>query len=111
MGTEGCYAIRYSGIAGEGFGQITLDTNVVYGTDVGGAKYDGTYSYNQRTDMYDMELELTVPPGAWMVTGLPAQGKEWKLPIKASVPRDLGGQMPIPVPTPLGEVRVVFEKI
>ena len=111
MGIKGYYSVRYSGAAGEGFGQITLDANVIVGTDIAGAKFEGTYRYNERTDMFDVELELTVPPDAGTDTGLPAQGDERKLPIRASIPRDLGGQLPIPVPTPLGEVQVIFEQI
>ena len=71
---EGFYSITYAGAGGDlGFGILVFDTGAVVGADVGGVRYDGTYTYNARTQMIDAQLELTVPAGLLLVTGVPAQ--------------------------------------
>lgn len=111
MNTEGYYSIEYSGIAGWRIGQIVLDTGVIVGSDAAGGKHDGTYEYNPRTDMLDLKFTLTVPPNVPLVMGIPPQGKEYKVPIETSIPKDLGGEHPIKIETMFGPVGVVIKKL
>jgi hypothetical protein len=110
-GKEGFYAVTFGGAAGGGFGMVVLDTNLIVGADVTGVLYDGTYEYNARTDRLDVHIVVTVPPGVWLVQGVPSAPKEYKFPIEASLPRDLGAEMPTDVSTPFGSVKAIFKKV
>ena len=111
MAKEGFYSVTFTGYADYGFGIIILDTGVVIGADVGGVLYDGTYDFNHQTEMLDVNVTITVPPGIPLVTGTPPQTTEYKFRIKASLPRTLGDETPITIDTPLGPVNIVFKKI
>ena len=105
---EGFYSITYKGAEGDlGFGILVLDTGAVIGADVAGARYDGTYVYNPKTEMIDTKLKLTVPAGVWLVTGVPAQDKEWSFNFVASFPRETS-ETPFRVDTPTGPVNVII---
>jgi hypothetical protein len=108
---EGFYSVAYQGVAGAGFGMMVLDTDLVVGADAVGGTYDGSYRFNPSTNMLDLKVEVTIPAGVWLVTGIPAQSTPYKLNITASVPRDLGKEHPVAIPTPLGAVSVVFKKV
>ncbi len=111
MTTEGFYAIEYAGVAGTGMGELVLDTGLVIGSDFVGGKYDGRYTYNPRLDAYDVELTVTVPPGAWLVQGVPARSDEYTFEIRTTLPRDFAGQKFVQVATPFGPVNVAFRKL
>lgn len=108
---EGFYSVMYAGTADRGFGVLVLDSGLIYGVDVGGVLYDGTYKFNSATGKIEAVLELTIPPGTHLVQGIPAQTKEWKMPIIAQLDRELGAEQMITVDTPAGPVRAVFKKI
>lgn len=110
-GKEGFYSIQYQGISGVGLGLLAFDTNIVTGVDIAGVLYDGEYQHNQRNDMLDVRLTLTVPPGVHLVMGIPPQSQEATLTIEMSLPRDLGNETPVTVPTTDGQVTVLFRKI
>ncbi len=108
---EGFYSVTFAGHADYGFGIIILDTGVVIGADVGGVLYDGIYDFNHKTEMLDVSVTLTVPPGVPLVMGVPPQTIEYKFKIVTSLPRTLGNETPITIDTPSGPVNVIFKKI
>jgi hypothetical protein len=108
---EGFYGIWFQGPAGQGAGIIVLDTNTVVGIDVGGVEYDGEYSYNSRSDMLDLNVKATVPPGVWLVQGVPPQQRPYSFDIIASVPRDLGREHAVTVETPFGPISLIMKKV
>lgn len=111
MAKEGFYKFMYEGAAGFGGGILVLDTGFVVGADVTGAEYDGTYKYNPNTNMLDVQITLTVPPGVALVTGMPPSTDEYKIEIGAPFPREFETPVPIDLDTPTGPVRVVVTKI
>ncbi len=105
---EGFYSITYTGAAGgSGFGILVFDTGAVIGADAAGGRYDGTYVYNPKTEMIDAKVKLTVPAGAWLVTGVPAQGEEWSFDFEPSFPRETS-ETPFQVDIPSGPVNVII---
>ena len=104
---EGFYRIDYVGTVGRGFGIIVLDTQVVVGTDMAGGLYDGTYQFNPDTNMLEAKIKVTIPAGAWLVQGIPAQDKKWNFEFEASFRRETT-ETPVTVQTPFGPVNVVF---
>ena len=105
---EGFYSIAFTGQTGDsGFGIIVLDTLRVVGADVTGARYDGTYAYNQQTGLIDVDLKLTVPPGVPLVQDIPARPEEWSFDFTASFPKETG-ETPVGVNTPFGPVNTII---
>ena len=105
---EGFYSIVFVGQTGDsGFGIIVLDTGRVVGVDITGARYDGTYAYNQQTDLIDVDLTLTVPPGVPLVQGIPARSEEWSFDFTANFPKETR-ESPVEVNTPFGPVNTIF---
>jgi hypothetical protein len=108
---EGFYSIRYQGVAGGGFGVLVLDSGMIYGVDITGVQYDGTYSFNPVSGKIDAKIEISVPPGVWLVTGAPASATGYKMEMPVSLPRDLGAEHPFAVTTQNGILNVIFKKI
>ena len=109
--TDGYYVIEYTGIAGKGIGQMILDGGEVVGSDFVGGALEGTYKYNPKTDCFDLELNFTVPIGAWLVMGVPPSKAEYSFPINTSLPRDFAGEHPVNIETPYGPVIVEIRKL
>jgi hypothetical protein len=88
---EGFYRIAYTGAGGgSGFGLPAFETGRVYGVDAMGILYLGDYSLDQIT--LKAIIELTIPPGVWLVTGQPAAPAERKITIEIQAPRAGGVQ-------------------
>ena len=104
---EGFYRIDYTGFAGSGFAILVFDTRTIVGSDMVGGKYDGENVFNPQTQMLDTRIKVTVPSGAWLVMGIPAQDKEWEFEFSASFPRETS-ETPLLIQTPFGPVNVVF---
>ncbi len=104
---EGFYSIVFIGEGGDkGVGLIVLYTGLVVGADEAGGKYDGTYEFNPRSEMIDIDIVVTIPPGVQTVMGAPALPEKTQFPIKASFPRETP-EHPIQVNTPFGPIKVV----
>ncbi len=86
---EGMYSVRYTGPAGEGWGIIVFDTGVVWGVDVAGGLWDGTYEFNQQTQRIDAKLRMKIPPGAQLVVEAIPHGVERSFELSISLPREL----------------------
>lgn len=104
---EGFYSVAYTGLSGYGFGVVVLAAGTVVGADAAGGTYDGTYALNTLTGMIDLDVTISAPAGMPLVP-LPAP---LKLPIKTTLPRDLGAQHPVLVETLMGPVNVIFKRI
>ena len=111
IAVEGIYSIEFIGIAGWGTGELSFDTCKITGQDEGGAIYNGTYVFNTRSEHFDINLRVTVPVETWLVTGIPAQAKQYTFNIKTSIPRNFRGGHQICVPTEFGQVLVRFDKL
>jgi hypothetical protein len=108
---EGFYQIRYAGPAGQGFGIAVLDSGLVVGVDMVGGRYDGTYKYNQTTDQLDLEVTVWVPPGVWLVQGVPAQSEPHIFKASASISRNWTGEQTFTGDTEFGQVVFWLSKL
>jgi len=104
---NGIFKITFRGSADWGMGILILKDGIVTGADVGGIKYDGKYKENK--NCIEINLELTVPPGATLVMGTPPQSKEYTIPIILSVnKKDIEKNETILLELPQGPVNVIF---
>jgi hypothetical protein len=82
---DGIYSITFRGATAWGLGMLLLRYGRLTGADVGGVRYDGTYSVQDGA--LNIDAVLTVPPGATLVQGVPARPQAYSVPFKAKVPR------------------------
>lgn len=89
---EGIYKVDYQGIEGMGMAMMILETGAVTGADVVGGIYDGVYTWNERTRLLDVDVEVAVPEGVVLVTGKVAPAGGLKFGVRCSFPRDPNNQ-------------------
>jgi hypothetical protein len=106
---DGFYAMYYTGVAGFGHAVLVISEGVVTGADVTGGVLDGTYSVGDGDDI-KIEVVLTVPAGATLVTGQSLTAPLSQT-ISAELPKTFANGQPVPVRTPMGPVNVIFKKL
>ena len=84
---EGFYKVDYAGQADSGFALLALETGTVVGVDWAGGAYDGTYRWNEQTQLLDMEVTVRIPEGVQIVQGHTAGPGGLKLDVRCSFPR------------------------
>ncbi len=102
---EGFYKVEYAGQADSGFALLALDTGAVVGADWAGGRYDGTYRWNEQTQLLDMEVVVSVPEGVQVVQGHMAGPGGLKFDARCSFPRDPESRI-VEAATDLGPVAV-----
>lgn len=106
---EGFYSITFAGTTGNwGTGILVLDTGMVVGADAAGGTYDGTFAFNTRSELIDIDVVVGIPAGIQTVQGAPVSPVDTSFPVKASFPRETP-KHPILVTTPLGPVSIVIK--
>ena len=88
-----------------GFAIMVLDTGIVIGADVTGGVYNGTYEWNEQTQLLDMEATGLVPEGVQLVQGMVAPAGGQNLEVKCSFPREPDNVV-VPATTNFGLVQV-----
>ncbi|MEA3180942.1 MAG: hypothetical protein QOI59_4465 [Gammaproteobacteria bacterium] len=78
---DGMFGITYQGQAGAGTGILIFDSGRVYGTDEEGARYDGSYLFDEDTGHADVTVKLTFPPQVPSVFGITNQ-YEWSIDVR-----------------------------
>lgn len=98
---DGMYLIEFAGRAGFGYGTLVFDAGRIYGVDVSGGKYDGSYSFNEATRLVDVAIKVQMPAGEQSVIGV-IQPFEWILDVRTVMDpsKDVGQ---VNVSTNLGE--------
>ena len=102
---EGFYKLDYLGRTGMGFAVIALDTDMVVGADPFGGVYDGTFQWNERTQLLDVKVKVKVPEGVWVVQGQTAGPGGLEFDAECSFPRAPDNR-PVMARTSLGDVAV-----
>ena len=106
---EGFYAVYYTGVAGFGHAVLALKDATITGADATGGVYDGNFSTSENGGL-EIEVELTVPAGATLVTGQ-TLSEDFSQKITAKLGADFTNGEPVPVQTPLGPVNAIFKKL
>jgi hypothetical protein len=104
---EGMYQLGFQGAKSVGTGIVVLQAGYIFGSE-GGTLYDGTYGPSlTKPDLLDVKLKITVPPGVWLVQGVPPQPMTYSFEVVATV--RARGQTQLDVATPYGPVRAVVQ--
>ncbi|MEN5081827.1 hypothetical protein ABE438_05025 [Bosea sp. TWI1241] len=100
---NGMYGIEFAvGVRPEegGFGLLTFEDGMIYGVDVAGVRYDGSYSINA-AGQAEVALKITYPPNVRAVFGV-SNPYEWSIDATAILdPKAEGGS--VTVKTSLGK--------
>lgn len=107
---EGYYRIDYRGAFGSGCGMLAFDNGEILGIDAPGGIYSGSYRFNQRSGLVDVEVSMAVPAGAWLVTDGQRRERSEMQVIRVAVPSEIEGTEWV-IPTPTGQVVVTFRRI
>lgn len=81
---DGMYGVEYASVSGAGLGVVVLDSGRVFGADPFGGKYDGDYTYNEKTGMAELRIKLTFAPNAPAVFGI-SHPYEWAIDVTAEL--------------------------
>jgi len=98
---DGMFGISFQGQQGYGMGVIILDNGRVYGTDVGGVRYDGEYLFDEPSRLANVKVKITFPPNVQSVFGI-SNPYEWAFDLTTSFdPRQNSG--PLSLKTSIGK--------
>ena len=90
---EGIYKVDYQGATGMGLALLILESATVTGADATGGIYDGTYEWNERTQLLHVDVEVSVREGTLLVMGNVAPLGGLKFRVRSSFPRDPNNQV------------------
>jgi hypothetical protein len=83
---------------------------VAAGADVGGVIYDGTY--RETAQEIELDMNMTVPPGASLVQGTAPRPTSYQVPFRATIPKSaIETNQAILVRLPPGPVNVIIRRI
>ena len=111
---EGMYRLDFAGVAGFGAAALVVKEGKIFGSDVAGVSYDGTYEPTGTPGEVTLTLTLTVPPGVRLVQGLVAghQGFAFKVgPQTVNLQNQGEISVTTPVNGPKGAVRARISKL
>ena len=111
---EGMYRLDFSGNAGFGIAALVLKNGSVFGSDVAGVQYDGSYEPTGIPGEVSMSLMLSVPPGVTLVQGVVSdhRGFTFKVgPQKINLLKSGEVTVATPVNGPKGVVRARITKL
>jgi transcriptional regulator with XRE-family HTH domain len=97
---EGMYGIEFNFQDRIGHGTLVFEGGRIYGADVGAARYDGDYAFNEGSGMVDVNLKVTFPPNGMSVFGI-AHPYEWAIEVRTVIDPSKDAA-PIKVTTNLG---------
>ena len=107
---EGIYAMYFTGSVGSGSGLLLLKNGIIAGADSAGGIYDGSYTVEEMGTV-NMNVRLTLPPGASLVTGASAGANPMVMDIPARLPENFGNGLAIALNTPTGPINIIFKKL
>ena len=109
--TDGIYTINYTGKQGFGAAVLALINGKVFGADVAGGEYMGTYKVENGKVIGD--ISLRVPAGVPLVTGAPISAQPYTVSIPVSLPANINEQqtVQIQVQLPTGPVNANVKKV
>jgi len=111
---EGMYRLDFAGVAGFGVAALVLKDGTVFGSDVAGVQYDGTYEPTGAPGEVSVSLTLTVPPGVTLVQGVVADHRGFTFqvgPQKLNLLKPGEVTIATPVGGPRGVVRARISKL
>ena len=109
--TNAIYTINYTGKQGIGSASLVLLNGQIFGVDVAGSEYTGTYKVVDGKIIGEMNLQ--VPAGVTLVTGAPVSAQPYIIPFPFSMPAGINEQQTvlIQVQLPFGAVNANVKKV
>jgi hypothetical protein len=105
---DGIYSITFRGATDWGMGLLLLRKGRLTGADIGGVRYDGTYTVQGAN--LTISADLTVPPGATLVQGVPARAQPYTVPFMAKISQQaIEHGTPVLISMPPGPVNVIVK--
>ena len=102
---EGMYVVEFVGSGGNGGASLTLKNGLVYGFDLGGGIYDGSYRPSETPGMTVVEVSVKMAAGAPSVIRGIIQPFDWTVVAKAEIPNNVASAT-VNVSTNMGETLV-----
>lgn len=108
---DGIYLVNYTGRQGIGAATITLSKEQVFGADVAGGEYEGTYKIQNEKIVGNIVMH--VPAGVPLVTGAPVSPVPYTVPISFTFPAAMQEKQVIQtqIQLPTGPVNANIKKI
>lgn len=107
---DGIYSVNFRGAVDWGIGMLVLRKGVVTGADAGGIYYDG--HYRDLDTVVELNITMTVPPGATLVQGTPARPNAYTISFDAGIlKKDMNESRTIRLELPQGPVNAIFCKL
>jgi hypothetical protein len=100
---DGFYAMYYSGAIGNGIGILAVKDKIIYGADISGGTYDGTFSHNPTNGQVEIKIRMTFPQGVALVTGAVAGTEPLVIELATTLPANFANEAPV------GPVNIVFK--
>ena len=107
---DGIYAMYFTGNAGFGHAVFVLKDGVLVGADAVGGVLDGEYKITDQGEI-KFSINLTIPAGASLVTGVHAGNEPLTQLIEGNLPHNFSNGNPIALRTPTGPVNVSFKRL
>ena len=111
---EGMYRLDFSGHAGFGVAALVIKDGTVFGSDVAGVLYDGTYEPTGTPGEVTIALTLTVPAGVALVQGVVADHRGFTFQVgsqRINLLKPSEFTVATPVNGPRGVVRARISKL
>jgi hypothetical protein len=82
---EGLYAFQFVTDIDCGVGTVIFENGIVYGGDIGGGRYKGSFFCNPENGLTNVKMKVTIPANIMTVMGI-ANPYEWSFDIFFSFP-------------------------
>jgi transcriptional regulator with XRE-family HTH domain len=92
---EGMYGIKFQAGSNIAVGLLIFEDGRVFGTDEGGVRYDGDYTFDEHTGLVAVKIKIVFPPNVRAVFGI-SNPYEWSFEVTTSFdPKLSSGQLKV----------------
>jgi hypothetical protein len=108
---EGFYAFYFTGATGSSFGLLTFKKGIIVGVDVGGGKYDGTYTLDTEHMTARCIVDFVLTLGNQSITGAMAVTEPIRISVPVVLPIRIDPTTHHRIETPIGPINARFERL
>lgn len=108
---EGFYATYFTGAMGSSLAIFAFKNGGIAGADLGGGKYDGTFTVDSNTGMVHCSVDFVMSLGQQSITGATAVNEPIKINVPLALPSTIDPKEIFRIETPIGPINARFEKI
>jgi hypothetical protein len=108
---KGIYLAYLTGSLGNSMGIFYIADGTIAGADIGGLRYDGTFSLAPGREKLQGKVAFTIPAGTTLISGLAAGSEPVTVELPLSLPVDFASGAVVRIETPAGPVNARFERL